>query len=527
MKNKQLLSFLFSLCCLLPLTAQFQLPIIDYDKIEMVKVKENRINKKVFLKKGVTVLEAHYPINRSIQSFCNRYNAAYDSIYIYYGKEMMEITFLARGGIYKTSWKEKGRILYSEHYFKNKMLQSKFAEYTRLDPNNPSPKCSASYASYKVGESFQYDENGELLEYKNYDTGAFKKKEHLPENNREMLQKFQEKADAIVIENYGKAFFKKHIRLNRYNSTAYHINSGSYHRNEGQPNISLNDGWFQEWEKEVGYLDYAYDIVFSEEERYAIIRVRLNRYGTLVEGVDKSTANDQAVTRGLLSQPAKKMASKKKVMKLAVKNGLDPKDPDLVVELKWIEDSEFSSKGTLQYQLLLNKLEKKIWRCDIYNFEKWLINPVTKEIDQSGESQTGECMVISYRVKKGGPNNKYGMMSEFETAPIISHSYDYLQRNMSYFLIAKKGDKYGLIDHEENVLLPFENDHIQWMKTEKRRYRNEYCSVRKNGVYGLYSKEGKMILPLEYASMKIVGNTIVAVKKEGNTVFDLRTKKVQ
>jgi hypothetical protein len=507
----------------LSLWGQFELPKIDYDSRELIEKKEEKIKKRVFSKSGQVVLEVHYPIAGSIQSYCHRSNVVYDSVYIYYGDERVEVKFNKNNrGITKSRWREPGRLLYTEIYHNNGQLSQKYSQYTQLDESNPSPRCAQSFMNYHVGEFFSYSEDGTLVQYKNYNTGKTKPKEKAYGNNQRELKRLQDFADKILQENYGKSFFNRYIRLNYFLTGAYHAKSASYHRNKGLPDVRLYDGWFQQWEEPVTYADFSYDIVFSEEERYALIRIRVDKDGNLVEAVDKSTSSNQAFTKGLLSQPVSRLASKKEIVDLAVTKGLDINDPDLNVALKWKEEGQLSSKGTLKYELTFDKMEKKVWGCRLYNFEKWEIDPASMEVDMSGEVQSGECMASMTRVSRGA-GNKYGVSQEFSEEPLISYSYEYLQPNMAYFLIAKKNGKYGLIDHEENVLLPFEFDLISWLRTSKKRYKDEYCSVKKNGEYGLYSKEGKKILEGEYQSIRVEGDTIIAQKDEGVVVFDMRT----
>lgn len=525
MNLKSTTLFLFIFLFSLPLFAQFELPKIDFDKTELVKDEEKRVNKKVFSKKDQTVLEIHYPIKGSIQSYCNRSNVVYDSVYIYQGEEVMEIKFQVKSNIYKSWWKQNGKIVHSEVYHKNKQLYRKYAQIGEIDNSNPSPRCGRDY--YFIGKYYEYDETGKQVIYKNYDTGEFIPKEKKPDNNRKQLAQLKKKADKIIIENYGKSFFKKNIRNNIYRSAAYNSKSYSSRKNNGQPGVK-NDGWFEQWEEAVTYADFSYDIAFSDEERYPLIRIRVDRDGNLVKAVNRRYSTPKSFTRGLLEEEPKKILSKKDAIKLAIKNGLPKDDPDMAVDLIWMPSSEGSATGKLQYEIIFNKLERKVWGCNITNFEKWLIDPVSKIIEKDGEEDTGECAVSDTYIRKGGPDNKYGVISEFKDEPLISYSYDYIQSGMSYFLIVKKDGKTGVIDHKENVLIPFEYSYIMWIKTKKKRYFRDYCRVRKGGSYALFSKEGKMVLPFEFQSFKDEGRTIIGNRSDGTKViFDMETKTVK
>jgi hypothetical protein len=502
---------------------QFSLPNLDYDEFELVKNKEERIHTGVYSKNGKIRLEAHYPIAGSIQSYCDRSNVVYDSVYIYYGKEIMQITFNKNGGLTKMQWKPSGRLLLTEMYGKDNKLKKQFTQYTQLNKSNPAPPCSFSYISSYVGTSITMNEDGSIEASKDYDTGQVINGKSNSSPIHKELKRLKPIADEIVRNSYGKKFFEENIHLNYYLTGAYHENSRSNRRNDGLPNLSLSDAWFQNYPDSLSlsYADFTYDIIFSEEERYSIIRVRLDSNGELVEGIDKSMAVHNAITKGLLIQPAEEIASKAKVLELAVENGLVKDDENLQVSLIWKDSSVYSSKGELFYELIFNKTPKKVWGCTIFYFDKWLINPVSKEVDKSGEDQAGDCAQMSRRIEKD-TNGKYGFKGESESEPLISFTYEYLQKDMSYFLIAKKEGNYGIIDHEENILLPFKYDYISWLQTKKRRFKKEFCQIRKDGLYGLATKEGVIIEELKYKSIKVEGEIIILADDKEEKKIDMR-----
>lgn len=517
-----MIAIVFLLCFVGVVQGQFALPEIEYDQYVLEKNGEKKIHKGVYTNGDDIVLEAHYPINGSIQSFCHRSNVVYDSVYIYYGEEMTQILFSKGGGINKSSWKPSGRRLSTEIYGKNGVLSKKFTQYTELNNSNPSPLCSPSYQSYFVGMHTYIDAETSKEIIKNYDTGEYVKGATSHSPVKKELERLKPIADKIVADNYGQAFFDQYIQSNYYLTGAYHQRSRSYHGNKGTPDVNVSDGWFKDYADSLNlrFADFTYDIVLSEEERFPIIRVRVDQDGNLIEGIDKSIARKRAITKGLLTQPIEEVISKEDALSLAIAEGMDPNDPNLIITLKWEEAGEFSSDGKLYYEILSNKTPKIAWGCSLHFFDKWLLNVESKEIDKSGEEMSGNCAPQSTRVRKG-PNGKYGITGSFEEEPIISFSYDYLQRYMGYRLVAKQNGKFGLISHQEEVLLPFEYDYISWVKTDKKRYQEELLVLRKDGLKGLATKDGQQLEALVYKSIVADGDQLILKTDSEEKVVDI------
>ncbi|MEO0877664.1 MAG: hypothetical protein AAFY48_23940, partial [Bacteroidota bacterium] len=75
--KKPMIAIVFLLCFVGVVQGQFALPEIEYDQYVLEKNGEKKIHKGVYTNGDDIVLEAHYPINGSIQSFCHRSNVVY------------------------------------------------------------------------------------------------------------------------------------------------------------------------------------------------------------------------------------------------------------------------------------------------------------------------------------------------------------------------------------------------------------------------------------------------------------------
>ena len=126
--------------------------------------------------------------------------------------------------------------------------------------------------------------------------------------------------------------------------------------------------------------------------------------------------------------------------------------------------------------------------------------------------------------KKGG---KWGIIDK-KSKVIIPFEYEdinYLTRRRTGRGIAKKGGKWGEIDIENNnVIIPFEYEElspyvdVDWTPHESPYYKKYVATgalfAKKNGKWGSIDKENKVIIPFEYDDINIrMGRGIV--KKGG------------
>ncbi|MBA4056461.1 MAG: hypothetical protein C0490_17225, partial [Marivirga sp.] len=119
------------------LHAQFQLPKVPYDKVDVIR-NEKEIIQKRFFNKNALVLEVNYPdhIKGSMQGLCYRSNIVDDSIYLYYGQQRREISF-RKDAIYSSSWAEGTLLTRHETYYPTGQLWSKYTQVAVPDPMHP------------------------------------------------------------------------------------------------------------------------------------------------------------------------------------------------------------------------------------------------------------------------------------------------------------------------------------------------------------------------------------------------------
>ncbi len=495
----------------------FQFPKIDYDDIEIHK-DESGIFKKEFKKKGVVVMEAHYPHKGSIQGLCYKSNVVSDSVFILLGDTQGVVQFYRpKKRIITKTWKRGKNKVTFKNYFSNKKLQESYVGIPHLNPRIDSPGCADHYS--KIEEYFKYDESGKELVYKNYANGTGRT-EQLSANPHtiKVLNNLKKKADEIAIKSYGKKFFKENIRHDYSKSTGYYPQSRVYRRNNGLPNPKLkSEGWFIPNPERVTYADFVYNIVMDDDKYFDIIVIRLDSLGNMVHALDNRYSNKVNMTRGLIKNESKQnFISPKKILELAKKEGLNLDDPDLKINLKWIPTTKNDSYGKVTYQLLSSKYKKKTYGCNLVYYDEWLVDAFSGVFQKDSETQNGECAELdSQRMKEG---NKYGFISPFEKEPIIPYEYDLLPRNMSLCMIAKKGAKYGCINHKNELLLSFEYDQIKMVTFAKKRFKGEFVIAQKGIFYGLFNREGKEIFPAKYSKLEKQSEDVIAAY-EGETMM--------
>jgi len=118
-----------------------------------------------------------------------------------------------------------------------------------------------------------------------------------------------------------------------------------------------------------------------------------------------------------------------------------------------------------------------------------------------------------------GENGKYGFKDISTGNIIIEPQYDGYthpnERKKALYLAVRKGNKFGIIDFNNRIIVPFIYD---WM--DDPGYSN-YWKVRKakqgsGYLYGLIRvSDAKYALPAEYEEMQQIASSLIAVKKNG------------
>lgn len=507
--------------------AQYQIPAFKYDDVEVLTEAGN-VYRKNFKKNGVTVLEAHYPNGGLIQSLCFKSRVAADSVYIFHAPVFKEINFWQRGGeIGVKSWDKDSGLVTFETYFADGRLKNKYSGIAMQGGDAVHPACAENYI--KVKEAYKYNADGEELSYMNYDTGEGRFKDKtFSAANIASLEKLKASADQIVREHYGEGFFKQYIKPNYRKSAAHHPSANTYRRNNGFPNsIVPSDTWFMPEDERISYADISYYIQLEDGRLFDLITVRLDSVGGLVSHPDYSLSGKPNFTTGLLVQPAAgTYLTVDQALAAAKTEGLPVNDKDLQVGVKWEPAEKSGSAGTLYYQFLFNKLNKRVYGCNMFFYEEWLVNPFTKAIKKDGEVTAGECE--PELVRRKNENGKYGYIDAIDGSPIIPIEYDVVPKNFSYCMIVRKGDEYGCINDKNKILIPFEYDHITYVDFTLKRYHEDFLVVKKGDKLGLYNNKGEAILPIEYTKITSKdAHSIVALNGDKEAaLYNCKTGKV-
>ena len=126
-------------------------------------------------------------------------------------------------------------------------------------------------------------------------------------------------------------------------------------------------------------------------------------------------------------------------------------------------------------------------------------------------------------VKKDG---KYGFIDKTGKELFPFRKYDYVggfKDGLSAFRIIKGGKElYGFLDKAGNEIIPavYNDLQISWFK-------NGYAIVKKNGKYGTINKQNIVVIPFEYEKINDFNNGITTAKKAGKWgVIDTANKEL-
>lgn len=73
-------------------------------------------------------------------------------------------------------------------------------------------------------------------------------------------------------------------------------------------------------------------------------------------------------------------------------------------------------------------------------------------------------------------------------------------------IFAQKGSKYGYIDINQNIIIPFEYDELSL-------FSNELASAKKNEKFGFVNRKGLVVIPFQYEEESSFGNNGIAMVK--------------
>jgi hypothetical protein len=119
-----------------------------------------------------------------------------------------------------------------------------------------------------------------------------------------------------------------------------------------------------------------------------------------------------------------------------------------------------------------------------------------------------------------GNNRKYGFKDADTGEIIIEAQYDYYLRvpekeKVSY-LAVKKGNKYGIIDLNNQIITPFIYDNVDWIRYPNYWKVSQYDQNRKYRTGLINASTAKICVPLEYDDLNIIGPaSFILAKKNG------------
>lgn len=101
---------------------------------------------------------------------------------------------------------------------------------------------------------------------------------------------------------------------------------------------------------------------------------------------------------------------------------------------------------------------------------------------------------------------KSAIFDEYTMQLVVPFAYDNILQKfetseVTYF-IAQKGKKYGVIDHKNTVIVPFEYSHLSFDQlpngTYKKNLSGFYLPAAQRGKYGIISMNNKVVVPFQY-----------------------------
>ena len=109
--------------------------------------------------------------------------------------------------------------------------------------------------------------------------------------------------------------------------------------------------------------------------------------------------------------------------------------------------------------------------------------------------------------------DKWGII-DLNNNVVLPFKYDWLCLTSGNYIAAKLNDKWGFIDINDNIIVPFIYDDVEQDGNDL-----PYYTAVKDGLTGLFSFDKGMIIPCEYKELEPYHNIICAQKQNGQHVL--------
>lgn len=119
-----------------------------------------------------------------------------------------------------------------------------------------------------------------------------------------------------------------------------------------------------------------------------------------------------------------------------------------------------------------------------------------------------------------GNNGKYGFIDITTGDVIIESQYDYYvrpgERKKTSYIAVKKNNKYGVIDLNNQIVIPFIYDNIEWVYNMEYWLVSRYDENRKYKKGLINSSNAKLCIPVEYEDLAIMGPAYFIMAKKNS-----------
>jgi|GEM_PF-2120940 len=171
-------------------------------------------------------------------------------------------------------------------------------------------------------------------------------------------------------------------------------------------------------------------------------------------------------------------------------------------EKSTVDYKEYDFKGNVEQLVFYFREDSKLFKQDItaYNKEtkKSLYQVFSNENELKGISSSDGNILINGQYKSLQKENDH-----------YYYATDTAYKHTNYYFDEQKNELVdlgidGYLDDQENGMVRIR----KFVKRDTVNYENEF-------LHGLYNKEGKLIVPITYASLQVTGNVIISQKEKG------------
>ncbi|MEM7162426.1 MAG: hypothetical protein AAF487_08270 [Bacteroidota bacterium] len=470
-----------------------------YDSTKVLKGKDFLSESVLFYHGDQLVMQKFYPRSKG--------RSKIDSILTHFGPEGYRLSF--------SSWsteveflEENSNIVLTEVYNRDGQLTERFKKRKLPNACGPSPLLWNKGSLVEYRESYKGDS---LVMYEDFEKAH---KVLVKSSDTIRLHKDFFRAKEKAIEKLKVRFTDTFIQ----ESLVFNISASHYYTYSDAERFSPR--WFLHSDSgreldnyttsksNVSRFEFAFDLRIGAHI-FKGPKVKVSPNPSFTESKESST--DQRISR---------LMSPKEALEIAQDYAKWPMYDEATINIDWQGNGGPLKRGQFIYYVNYDFYHRE---DGIYYARQVKLNALDGSFIEETEIYTSGKASVDVRRKE--ENGKFGFKKIPFSKVDVPVVYEELPYFCTDFMIAKKDGNYGAINYNNEVVIPFEYNYLEYVKTNFKRYDEWFLILGKSGKYGIYKRGEGQVMDVQYDKFKVTKKEqIIAYSASGDSlIYDMRT----